>query len=54
LTTLQHIPEDSKFHTSRRENLKSHIFEVTKHNAAWASPFDITANSMNFSYLYLG
>jgi hypothetical protein len=24
LTTRQHIPEDSKLHTLRRENLKSH------------------------------
>jgi hypothetical protein len=25
LTTWQYIPEDSKLHTRRRENLKSHI-----------------------------
>jgi hypothetical protein len=24
-TTLRYIPEDSKLHTSRRENLKPHI-----------------------------
>jgi hypothetical protein len=26
LRTRQYIPEDSELHTSRRENLKSHIF----------------------------
>jgi hypothetical protein len=25
VTTRRYIPEDSKFHTRRRENLKSHI-----------------------------
>jgi hypothetical protein len=28
LTTWQYIPEDSKLHTHRRENLKSHIFDT--------------------------
>jgi hypothetical protein len=28
LTTRQYIPEDSEFHTSRCENLKSHIYPV--------------------------
>jgi hypothetical protein len=27
-TTRQHIPEDFKLHTRRRENLKSHKFEL--------------------------
>jgi hypothetical protein len=28
LTTRQYIPEDSKLHTRRRENLKSHIIDI--------------------------
>jgi hypothetical protein len=31
LRTRQYIPEDSELHTSRRENLKSHMCEVTNH-----------------------
>jgi hypothetical protein len=38
LRTRQYIPEDSRLHTRRRENLKSHIINISHHvilNLSW-------------------
>jgi len=38
LTTRRYIPEDSKLHTRRRENLKSHMRYTYFHEPAEGSP----------------
>jgi hypothetical protein len=50
VTTLRYIPEDSKLHTRRRENLKSHINKVVLKSYANTYEDSQTKQSRNLPY----
>jgi hypothetical protein len=41
VTTRRYIPEDSKLHTRRRKNLKSHTINVLPQVAQWITNCDL-------------